>query len=75
MSKPANAWTRLLVCLTLTLPVTGCVNAVSGNAICAGTEQARTEHAAALASDGGPLSLVTGARLIRLVDAGCANDT
>jgi hypothetical protein len=50
-------------------------SAVNGNAICAGTEQARTEHAAALASDGGPLSLVTGARLIRLVDAGCANDT
>jgi hypothetical protein len=53
----------------------GCVSAVSGNAICAGTEQARTEHAAALADDGGPLSLVTGARLIRLIDAGCANDT
>lgn len=53
----------------------GCVNAVSGEALCAGTEQARAEHAAALASDGGPLSLVTGSRLIRLVDAGCANDT
>jgi hypothetical protein len=51
------------------------VSAVSGNAICDGTEQARTEHAAALADDGGPLSLVTGARLIRLIDAGCANDT
>jgi hypothetical protein len=65
----------LLVCLTLTLPVTGCVSAVSGEALCAGTEQARTEHAAALASDGGPLSLVTGARLIMLMDKGCANDT
>jgi hypothetical protein len=53
----------------------GCVNVASGDAICAGTEAARTEHAAALADDGGPLSLVTGARLIRLVDAGCANDT
>jgi hypothetical protein len=50
-------------------------SAVSGNAICGATEQARTEHAAALADDGGPLSLVTGARLIRLIDAGCANDT
>ena len=75
MSKRENAWTRLLVCLTLTLPVTGCVSAVSGDAICAGTKEARTEHAAALADDGGPLSLVTGARLIRLIDAGCANDT
>lgn len=75
MLKHANAWTRLLVCLMLTLPVTGCVSAVSGNAICAGTEQARTEHAAALADDGGPLSLVTGARLIQILDAGCANDT
>jgi len=61
--------------LTLTLPASGCGIAVSADAICAGTETARTEHAAALADDGGPLSLVTGARLIRLIDAGCANDT
>lgn len=50
----------------------GCVSAVSERAICDGTASARTEHAAALAVDGGPLSLVTGARLIRLVDAGCS---
>jgi len=49
----------------------GCVNGANSNAICDGTAQARTEHAAALAVDGGPQSLVTGARLIRLVDAGC----
>jgi hypothetical protein len=59
----------------LTLPATGCVNAVSTDAICGATDAARTEHAAALARDGGPLSLVTGARLIRLVDAGCGYDT
>jgi len=59
----------------LMLPVTGCVSVASGEAICDGTEAARTEHAAALADDGGPLSLVTGVRLIRLIDAGCANDT
>jgi hypothetical protein len=47
----------------------------SGEAICGATEAARTEHATALADDGGPLSVVTGARLIRLIDAGCANDT
>lgn len=71
MSKRANGWTTLGVCLMLTLPLNGCVNAVSGNAICSGTESARTEHAAALANDGGPLSLVTGAQLIQLIDAGC----
>jgi len=64
-----------LYCTILAVLQAGCVSGVSGNAICSGTEQARTEHATALASDGGPLSLVTGARLIRLVDAGCANDT
>jgi hypothetical protein len=66
-----SAWTKLLVCLTLTLPVTGCVSAVSGDAICAGTKEARTEHAEALANDGGTLSLVTGAQLIMLLDSGC----
>jgi len=45
---------------------------VSTDAICAGTEAARTEHAAALAHDGGTKSIVTGARLIRLIDAGCS---
>ena len=74
MSRHANGWTRWAACLTLTLPVTGCVSAVSGDAICAGTKEARTEHAAALADDGGPLSLATGARLIRLIDAGCGDD-
>lgn len=50
---------------------TGCVNAVNDAAICDGSKAARREHAAALADDGGPLSLVTGARLIMVVDAGC----
>ncbi len=75
MSKPASAWTRLVACLMLTLPASGCVSAVSGEALCDGTDAARTEHASALADDGGPLSLVTGARLIQILDAGCANDT
>jgi hypothetical protein len=57
--------------MTLTLPVAGCMSAVSSSAVCDGTVQARTQHAAALAADGGPLSVVTGARLIRLMDAGC----
>jgi hypothetical protein len=59
----------------LTLPASGCVSVASGEAICAGTEQARTEHAAALAHDGGPISVVTGARLIRMIDAGCGHDS
>lgn len=51
--------------------VTGCVSVGSSEAICDGTASARTEHAAALAVDGGDMSVVTGARLIRLLDAGC----
>ena len=59
----------------LTLPVLGCGNAVSQTAICDGTKAARTDHAAALAQDGGDLSVVTGANLIRMIDAGCGDDT
>jgi hypothetical protein len=57
--------------MILTLPVAGCMNAVSDSAICQGTRQARTDHAAALVADGGPRSLVTGQALISRVDAGC----
>lgn len=55
----------------LTLPAAGCSTGVSQKAICDGTAEERTSHAAALAKDGGPLSLVTGARLIQMIDAGC----
>lgn len=61
--------------MTLLFCVTGCASAVNSDAVCAGTEKARTEHAAALADDGGPASVVTGARLIRLLDAGCLDKT
>lgn len=71
MPTHGNGWMKWAACLTLTLLLIGCVNAGSVDAICAGTEAARTEHAKALADDGGPQSLVTGARLIQLVDAGC----
>ena len=40
-------------------------------AICDGTAEARTEHAKALLESPHGPSLVTGARLIQLVDAGC----
>jgi len=66
---------KLAACLMLTLPGCGLKIEASTDAICAGTETARTDHAAALAHDGGPLSVITGAHLIRLVDAGCGYDT
>lgn len=53
---------------------TGCVNATqtSGDAICTGTRAARADHAAALADTQDERVLMTGARLISLIDAGCA---
>ena len=56
-----------------TMLASGCITATpnSADAICAGTRQARTEHAQALGLDGGPLSLVTGQALISKIDAGC----
>jgi hypothetical protein len=57
--------------MILMLPVSGCVSAVSGTGVCEATAPATTAHAAALASDGGPASLVTGQRLIVRLDAAC----
>lgn len=71
MLKLGAEWTRWAACLTLTLPLISCATAPSTNAICDGTAQSRTSHAAALAADGGPRSLVTGALLIQQIDAGC----
>lgn len=64
---------RNVICLMiLTSFVSGCVAGVpSGEALCSGTAQTRTAHAAALADDGGPKSMATGARLIALVDGAC----
>ena len=50
---------------------TGCVSVANETAICDGTAVARTAHAAALARDGGVMSISTGAYLIRVLDAGC----
>jgi hypothetical protein len=47
------------------------VNVANETAICDGTAVARTAHAAALAQDGGVMSISTGAYLIRVLDAGC----
>ena len=49
----------------------GCVKEANETAICDGTAVARTAHAAALAQDGGVMSISTGAYLIRVLDAGC----
>jgi uncharacterized protein YceK len=62
---------RLSLCLILMLPLSGCASALSNTAICNGTAQSRTAHAAALVEDGGSLSMVTGALLIQQIDAGC----
>ena len=61
----------MILAMTLPLLGAGCVNAGNDAAICDGSKQDRREHAAALAIDGGNLSVVTGARLIRRIDAGC----
>ena len=61
-------WLLVMICLG---SVSGCASAASDAAICDGTEAARREHAAALAVDGGNRSVLTGAKLIRLMDAGC----
>ena len=57
--------------MMLILTVSGCARAVSDSAICDGTAASRTAHAAALAEDGGDKSVVTGAYLIRQIDAAC----
>ena len=57
--------------MTLLCFVSGCVNGASHEAICDGTKASRREHAAAMAVDGGPRSLVTGALLIKQIDAAC----
>jgi hypothetical protein len=41
------------------------------SAVCDGTKKARDAHALALLKDGGDYSVVTGARLIGMLDAGC----
>lgn len=57
--------------MTLALCVTGCENAASQAALCDGSARLRTNHAAALAKDGGDLSLSTGAALIKALDSVC----
>lgn len=62
-----------VMCLVfLAMLVSGCASAKKNEgALCDATLGPRAEHASALAADGGDQSLVTGARLIALIDAGC----
>ena len=71
--KPGRGSTmRAAAMLTLMLLATGCARvAINDAAVCDGTAEARTTHAAALAVDAGPQSLATGARLVDMLDAGC----
>ena len=68
MLKSPKRLMQLGLCLML---LSGCATVPSSEAICDGTAQSRTAHAAALVADGGPQSLVTGALLIQQIDAGC----
>lgn len=49
------------------------MSVASTSAICDGSLDLRTNHAAALYADGGPLSQRTGAALIATLDAGCGD--
>ena len=56
----------------LMMIVNGCTSAVPDSVICGRTVQDRPAHSAALALDGGPVSITTGRVLIAKIDAGCA---
>ena len=62
----------LILMASLSFAISGCASApASDPAICAATERARTQLAAALVDDGGPSSRRAGAVLIAGIDAGC----
>jgi len=63
--------TRIFTIAMALSTVSACSVPVSSQAICDGTSTIRTEHAAALAADGGDKSVVTGARLIAMIDGAC----
>ena len=67
--------------LMVTMLATGCATSrvaetvgPSGEAICQGLERPARNHAAALASDGGPSAIQSGVALIRGLAAACAYD-
>jgi len=62
-----------MIVLALTMLLTGCVKGtrISQTALCEGLDPLAVAHSEALVIDGGPQSVVTGARLIRAFDSGC----
>jgi hypothetical protein len=69
--KLASGLTKWCGITTALIAVSGCGSVVSDSAGCARTAQTITDHAAALAEDGGDRSVVTGAFLIKQLDAWC----
>jgi len=51
----------------------GCARPASDLAVCDGSAAARDAHTAALLADGGDQSVLTGARLLALLDAACGD--
>lgn len=64
---------RIFSATILMLLAAGCVNGrgAGPEALCDGSRAARADHAAALAVSADDRAVVTGARLIALIDAGC----
>ena len=56
--------------------LSGCVKGTQINqtALCEGLDPLVNDHSDALIVDGGPMSVVTGATLIRAFDSGCQNE-
>ena len=72
MSRLDAGWMKALFLTMLMALLTGCVG-VSQIAICEGAKKHRDAHAEALLIDGGSQSVVTGAALIAVLDAGCGD--
>jgi len=51
---------------------TACAPQISEETVCAQSREARADHAAALALSPDDRSVITGAKLIAMIDAGCA---
>ena len=64
---------RLIMAMILKLLAAGCtsVTQTSPEAVCDGSRKARADHAAALAVSPDDRAVITGARLIALIDVGC----
>lgn len=61
----------LKISMTTLLLVSGCGLAASESVLCERTADDTDAHTEALIADGGPMSQLTGARLISKLDAGC----